>query len=133
MPRTSRSAGPASLRFSFDTDSRRPTLMSSRPRVLAACLSACLSFSTALLSAGDAKAEKILVKNEKDKWEVYTEGRVGTFLSYVVGDAAPIATLQITRPDGSVVPEVIPGGGWSLTAENKDETTQGTVNMMRVR
>jgi hypothetical protein len=31
------------------------------------------------------------------------------------------------------VPEVIPGGGWSLTAENKDESTQGGVNMMRVR
>jgi hypothetical protein len=107
--------------------------MSSRSRVLAACILACLSFSTAFLTPRSANAEKILVKDEKDKWEVYTEGRVGAFLSYVVGDAAPIATKQITRPDGSVVPEVIPGGGWSLTAENKNETTQGSVNMMRVR
>lgn len=108
--------------------------MSSRPRLLKACLNvlACLSISTALLSPRSAHAEKVLVKG--DNWEVYTDGRMGAFLDYVVGDGAPVASRPaIALPDGSSVPEVINGGTWPVSAKNTSDTSQGTVNMMRVR
>jgi len=107
--------------------------MSSRSRLCAACIHvlACLSFSTALFYPRSARAEKVLVKG--DNWEVYTDGRVGAFLSWVVGDGAPVANKMITLPDGSVVPEVIYGGQWPLNAKQDSETSQGTVNSMRVR
>jgi hypothetical protein len=107
--------------------------MSSRPRLLAACLHvlACLSLLTVVFFPRSAHAEKVLVKG--DGWEVYTDGRVGAFLNWVVGDGAPVANRMITLPDGTVVPEVINGGTWPVTAENTSETSQGSVNMMRVR
>jgi len=86
---------------------------------------------TALLFSGNARAEKVLVKG--DDWEVYTDGRVGAFATYSFGDGLPVATKMIRMPDGSVVPEVISSGGWTIAAEQKDETTQSKVNMMRVR
>src|SRR6478735_6222170 len=107
--------------------------MSSRPRLVAACmrLFAGLSLSTAVFFPRSAHAEKVLVKG--DNWEVYTDGRVGAFLSWVVGDGAPVANKMITLPDGSVVPEVINGGQWPVNAKQASETSQGTVNAMRVR
>jgi len=107
--------------------------MSSRSRLCAACIQvlACLSFSTALFLPRSAHAEKVLVKG--DNWDVYTDGRVGAFLSWVVGDGAPVANKMITLPDGSVVPEVINGGQWPVNAKQASETSQGTVNAMRVR
>jgi hypothetical protein len=73
----------------------------------------------------------VLVKG--DDWEVYTDGRVGAFFSWVIGDSAPVTSRMITLPDGSIVPEVINGGAWPVSAENESESSQGTVNMMRVR
>jgi hypothetical protein len=90
-----------------------------------------LALAATLSVSSSARAEKVLVK--EDDWEVYTDGRVGAFLSWVFGDAAPIATKTITLPDGTTVPEVINGGTWPVSAENESETSQGTVNMMRVR
>ena len=92
---------------------------------------ACSLLFTALLFSGNARAEKVLVKG--DDWEVYTDGRVGAFATYSFGDGLPVATKMIRMPDGSVVPEVISSGGWTIAAEQKDETTQSKVNMMRVR
>ncbi|HKO50778.1 MAG TPA: porin [Polyangiaceae bacterium] len=107
--------------------------MSSRPRLFAACMHvlAGLSLSTALFFPRSAHAEKVIVKG--DNWDVYTDGRVGAFLSWVVGDGAPVATQLITLPDGTVVPEIIYGGQWPVGAENTSETSQGTVNTMRIR
>lgn len=107
--------------------------MSPRSRLRAACthVLACLSLSTALFAPRTAHAEKVLVKG--DNWDVYTDGRVGAFLSWVVGDGAPVATKTIPLPDGTSVPEVINGGTWPVSAENKSETSQGSVNLMRVR
>src|SRR5262245_18391962 len=107
--------------------------MSSRPQLLAACLhvAACVSLAAALFVPREARAEKVLVKG--DHWEGYTDGRVGAFANWVLGDGAPVATQMIQLPDGSVVPEVINGGTWPVTAKNTSETSQGSVNMMRVR
>ncbi|HEY3494893.1 MAG TPA: porin [Polyangiaceae bacterium] len=86
----------------------------------------------ALLSvAGTAHAEKVLLK-EKD-WEVFTDGRAAAFASYVLGDGAPVAEKMITLPDGSVVPEVINGGQWTVPTKNDGPTGQGTVSMTRIR
>src|SRR6186713_1168923 len=106
--------------------------MSSRPRLLAVCIHAlaCLSLSAAVFLPRNAHAEKVLVKG--DNWEVYTDGRVGAFLSWVVGDGAPVASKMIQMPDGTVVPEVINGGQWPVNAKQDSETSQGTVNAMRV-
>ncbi|MBN1611495.1 MAG: porin [Polyangiaceae bacterium] len=96
-----------------------------RPRALVASLSgfALLSFSATCLVPRTALAERVLVKN--DDGEVYTEGRVGGFLSYVNGDAAPVA-----RPN-----EDINGGLWSATQAPQDvnDTSRGNIDMWRVR
>jgi hypothetical protein len=106
--------------------------MSSRPRLLAACLHvlASLSISTALFVPRTAHAEKVLVKG--DNWDVYTDGRVGAFASWVFGDGAPVPH-SITLPDGSIGQDIVNGGAWPVTAKNTSEGSQGSVNMMRVR
>jgi hypothetical protein len=73
-----------------------------------------------------AFAEKVLF--DTGDWQIYTDGRVGGFLSYVHGDAAPIATQVIGG-----VPETINGGLWPATAEPQTDDSQGTINMMRLR
>jgi hypothetical protein len=103
-------------------------LTSPRPRALGACLqiSGLLSLLTVVLVPRSAFAEKILFK--ADDWQVYTDGRVGGFLSYVNGDAAPVATKVINGQ-----PEQINGGIWASTPETTTSDGQGTVNMMRLR
>src|SRR6478736_4485985 len=116
----------------LDTDTRRSTSMASRSRLFAACLQglACLSLSTALFLPRIARAEKVIAKS--DNWEVYTDGRVGAFLTWTVGDAQPVTNGEmITLPDGTVQPKSINGGGWLATPKEGGDTTQGTVNTMR--
>jgi hypothetical protein len=108
-------------------------LTSPRPRALGACLciSVLLSFSTTLLTPKTALAEKILAK--VDDWQVFTEGRVAGFFSWVHGDAAPIATKVFINPDGTTTPETINGGLWPAPAETQSTDSRGTINMMRLR
>ena len=92
----------------------------------------------------NAHAEKVLVKADDGSWEVYTDGRVGAFLSYSYGDGLPRPTFQVGA-DGVAVPtRSISGGGFPVTNEQKqiidadhpasqDLPGQGTVNAMRVR
>jgi len=108
--------------------------MSSRPRLVAACIHglACLSLSMAFFFPRSAHAEKVLVKG--DNWDVYTDGRVGAFLSWSLGDGPPVTGgRMVTMPDGSVVPEVINGGQWLVNTTDGSEQKQGAVNTMRVR
>jgi hypothetical protein len=73
-----------------------------------------------------AYAEKILFKG--DDWQVYTDGRVGGFLSHVYGDTPPVGR------DINGVPEIISGGLWTAPPETTQSTDpQGTINMMRLR
>ena len=104
-------------------------MTSPRPRALGACLqiAGLLSLLTVVLVPRSALAEKIVFKG--DDWQVYTDGRVGAFLSYVHGDGSPVATQVI---DG--VPETINGGLWPATPETTQSgDPQGTIDMMRLR
>ncbi len=118
----------------------------SRPSARAAriCLALAGLFAFVLLRANDARAEKVLLKD--GDWEVYTDGRVGGFVSYVHGDGYPQPPYVLpagTAPGGVGVPlHAIKGGGWALPAENhllndplqgSTTTDAGTVDMMRVR
>jgi len=108
-------------------------LRSPRPRAPGAYLyiSVLVSFLTAFAVPKRALAEKVIAKG--DDWQVYTDGRVAGFLSWVHGDSSPIGTKSITNPDGSVTSEQIDGGIWSAPAETQTGSGQGTVNMMRIR
>jgi hypothetical protein len=101
---------------------------SPRPRAFGARLliSSLLSLLTVVLVPRGARAEKILFKG--DDWQVYTDGRVGGFLSYVHGDGAPVATKVI---NGEM--ETINGGVWQVTPATTAGAGQGTVDMMRLR
>ena len=66
-------------------------------------------------------AEKVIAKG--DDWQVYTDGRVGEFLSWVHGDPAPVAASG----------ESISGSGWAARTEPHSDDSPGTVNMMRLR
>ena len=98
-----------------------------------------------LFFAPVARAEKTLVKT--DQFEVFTDGRVGAFISWVYGDGRPPAQ-RVVGTDASGQPAV--AGLWNilggeLEAPQESELSddpelasfgvlkQGTVNMVRVR
>jgi len=81
-----------------------------------------------------AAAEKSIVKT--NDYEVYTDGRVGGFLSYTHGDGRP---PPAATPDGMVLHDV-PGGGVDAATErqvipntNPPQLTQGTIDNFRIR
>ena len=96
---------------------------SQRPRALGArlCIAALFSLVTTLLAPRTALAERVLAKD--DDWEVYTDGRVGGFLSYVHGDNQPASSAT----------GAISGGGWPITVDTQSSPGPGTVDMWRVR
>jgi hypothetical protein len=79
-----------------------------------------------------AMAEKTLVKTPE--FEVFTDGRVGAFLSYHRGDALPRADAGVTGnhdiqgggQDGVAVRDPVPG-------TDPPQLTQGTIEGMRIR
>jgi predicted porin len=97
--------------------------------------------AAALFSSGHARAEKVLLKD--GDWEVYTDGRVGGFVSYVHGDGFPQPPKVVPAGGGTGVNlHDVVGGGWSPPSENHllndpsqspDAIDQGTVDMMRLR
>ena len=118
---------------------RTPSLVRTGPARVLICSVLALS---ALVLPKVAHAEKVLFNG--DGWEVYTDGRVGGFLSYTYGDALPRPTFQV-GPDGVAVPiRTVSGGGFTSVNEQKqiidanhpdaqDLPGQGTVNGMRLR
>ena len=119
-------------------------MRSPRRRALGACLHlpALLSLLAAFAVPRSALAEKVIASG--DNWQVYTDGRVAGFLSWVYGDGFPQPTIQSVAPDGTITYDhSAKGGGWSVTSEKQNIdypnvppgtiTTQGTVNMMRIR
>ena len=73
-------------------------------------------------------AEKVIAKG--DDWQVYTDGRVGSFLSWVHGDGAPSANPNLVIGGQ---PENLSGGSWPIPTEPHSDNSAGTVNMMRIR
>lgn len=103
-------------------------MTSPRPRARAAHLYpfSLLFFFLAATVPRVVLADRVIAKG--DDWEVYTNGRVAGFLSWVTGDAAPVGNQVI---DG--VPESLNGGLWPVPAEPHADDSRGTVNMMRLR
>jgi hypothetical protein len=107
-----------------------PPLRSRAARVF---LASCCLAAVELAAPRSAMAEKVLVKT--DDWEVYTEGRVGAFASYVRGDGYP---QPINDAQGVQIQDA-QGGGWKAAIEQgaPDAVTgqpdQGMINSMRVR
>jgi hypothetical protein len=98
-----------------------------------------LAVGATCLSAAPARAEKVLAKGTD--WEVYTDGRAGSFVSYVNGDAFPQTKYGLDPNGNQVVLHDIKGGGTpdALAARQPandgipGDLTQGTINSMRIR
>ena len=89
-----------------------------------------LTVTSSLVSVG-ARAEKVLA--HEDNWEVFTDGRVGVFLSYVNGDGYPRPA-----PDANGNSHDLQGGGLDAVSEREavgtsGQATQGKIENMRMR
>jgi hypothetical protein len=86
---------------------------------------------SSLLASQSALAEKVIAKG--DDWQVYTDGRVGAFASWVYGQGYPQNTYDA---DGNLLHDA-QGGGWRAAIEqgppNGKQPDQGTINSMRLR
>ena len=102
--------------------------MSSRPRARAVRLYPLIVFLAVLAVPRMVLAEKVIAKG--DDWQVYTDGRVAGFLSWVHGDNAPTANPNLVIGGQN---ENVTGGGWALPTEPHSDNSTGTVNMMRLR
>jgi hypothetical protein len=91
-----------------------------------------------------AAAEKVLAT--VDNWQLYTDGRVGAFVSWAVGDGFPQPTYGVDAMGNFVrTPIAAPqeGGFRAVSEQNKDNSLnppadvtvldQGTINIMRLR
>jgi hypothetical protein len=89
-----------------------------------------LALSSALLPRS-AHAEKTLLKTED--FEVYTDGRVGAFVSYLHGDGLPRPSFDAA---GNQTHDVAGGGLDAITARTSIGTngqqTQGTIDRWRI-
>jgi hypothetical protein len=83
----------------------------------------------------NALAEKVIAKG--DDWQVFTDGRVAAFASWLYGDGFPQSTYEGTAPDSCVQVRDIKGGGFGALIEQGPDVgcqkDQGTINSMRVR
>jgi hypothetical protein len=89
------------------------------------------AFAVGALTSRGARAEKTLLKTPD--WEVFTDGRVGAFVSYSRGDGYP----QPLRDDMGNQIHDIAGGGLNAQAERallpNGGLTQGTIERWRIR
>jgi hypothetical protein len=78
--------------------------------------------AAALLCPGAASAEKILASS--DGWQVYSDGQVGAFGSWIHGQGYPVPTYAVDASGKFVSTPIftVQGGGF------KDVTEQGIVN-----
>ncbi|HTQ06026.1 MAG TPA: hypothetical protein VMI54_19325 [Polyangiaceae bacterium] len=133
-------------RFAIDDSARgrpgRPITRIGRRglAVRAWLMRACVALALSLVAAS-ANAEKVLV--DDGSWQVFTDGRLGGFVSWVRGDGYPALYTYGRAADGSfVVLHQLRGGGWIAPAKNHllndpdqppTATDQGTIDMLRVR
>jgi hypothetical protein len=119
------------------TNLRRTTLTPPRSR---ACgihpLSVFLFFVLAASVVSErALAEKVIAQG--DDWQVFTDGRVGAFASWVYGDGFPQSTYTGTAPDNCTQVRDVKGGGFGALIDQGPgvgcQPDQGTINSMRVR
>ena len=103
-------------------------MTSPRPRARAARLYPLFVLLAVLAIPRIVLAEKVIAQG--DDWQVYTDGRVAGFLSWVHGDGAPSANPNLVI-DGNN--ENVTAGGWPIPTEPHSDNSAGTVNMMRIR
>jgi len=105
--------------------SSRSRASASRPYLLSFLLTL-----AALALPKTALAEKILAKG--DDWQVYTDGRVAGFFSWVYGQGFPQAST-----DANGIQQFPLGGGWKAGTEQNapvgNQQDRGTIDSMRIR
>lgn len=90
-----------------------------------------VGFALASLGApGSARAEKVLAK--VDNWEIYSDGRVGAFVSYIRGDGIPRPTVTENGHDLSPTTGGL-DAGTEREAGADGRLNQGLMEGMRVR
>ena len=109
-------------------------MTSPRSRACVARLYSLCYFLTLVVLAfpKSALAEKILAKS--DDWQVYTDGRVSGFFSWVYGQGHPQNTVDANGNET----QFPLGGGWTAGIEEgapaaNGQQQQGTINSMRIR
>ncbi|HXJ19232.1 MAG TPA: hypothetical protein VMT03_03290 [Polyangia bacterium] len=111
-----------------------------RIRVGSTLAAVCLLFAL-LTHPRPADAETLLLHD--DAWQLFTDGRVGAFLSWAHGGGLPQPTYELTPSNATIVQQVT-GGGWNWPSEKQQLTgpgfpqdqvilAQGKVNEVRVR
>jgi hypothetical protein len=99
-----------------------------------------LLFLAALTYPRPAAAETLLLHDET--WQIFTDGRVGAFASWALGDGLPQPTYML-GPNNATVVQQVTGGGWSWPSEKQQHSdpafpqqiifSQGKVNQLRIR
>ena len=87
-----------------------------------------------------AAAETLLLRDET--WQIFTDGRVGAFASWALGDGLPQPIYRL-GPNNATIFQQVTGGGWSWPSAKQQlsdpafpqETifSQGKVNQLRIR
>jgi hypothetical protein len=93
-------------------------------------LPALLGFALAASFTREARAEKVLTK--LDHWELYTDGRVGAFATYIRGDGIPQRSIEV---DGHDLSQTTGGldAGVDYKVGPDGRLDQGIMEGMRVR
>jgi hypothetical protein len=99
----------------------------------------------ALMCPCAADAETLLLPHEwwqDGGWQFFTDGRVGAFASWALGDGLPQATYRL-GPNGVPLIQQVTGGGWNWPSEKQQLPdpafpqqvvfSQGKVNQLRIR
>jgi hypothetical protein len=87
-----------------------------------------------------ADAETLLLRDEG--WQIFTDGRVGAFASWALGDGLPQPIYRLAPNNAQIIQEVT-GGGWNWLSERQQVSdpafpqqtsfSQGKVNQLRIR
>lgn len=94
----------------------------------------------ALVCPRPAGAETPLLRD--DAWEIFTDGRVGAFASWALGDGPPQPSYRL-GPNNATTVQQVTGGGWNWPSEKQQINapafpqqvifSQGKVNQLRIR
>jgi hypothetical protein len=87
-----------------------------------------------------AEAETLLLRDET--WQIFTDGRVGAFASWALGDGLPQPSYRLA-PNNATIVQQVTGGGWSWPSQKQQLSdpafpqqsifSQGKVNQLRIR
>src|SRR5262249_45606455 len=94
----------------------------------------------ALMYPRPADAETLLLSD--GAWQVFTDGKVGAFASWALGDGLPQPTYRLAS-DGTPIVQQVTVGGWNWPTVKQQINdpafpqqiifSQGKVNQLRIR